>query len=267
MTRVDSPIYQITLRTSDLEKLSEAQRRVLLMLGHAANEVSAFYRAAHAAAMDADSKVEPVTRQIARSQTLLMLRTAASKAYELFVLTERNQDYSLIINTAYEDFSTIRKDVKRILSAHVPLKTLRNKFGFHYNKEIYEDIDTLHLIDDSNEETHAIYFEQKSVNTFFAISEFFFQKTFAAAMRAKPGYDEFATKAIFSMVGDFMVAFNKFVTAIHNVIIGICRAAGVDLNAPERRTETSAPFILARDARLPALLFFRDHKEALALEP
>lgn len=237
------------------------------MLGHAANEVSAFYRAAHAAAMDADAKVEPITRQIARSQTLLMLRTAASKTYELFIVTERNQEYASIINAAYEDFPKPRKEIKRMLSAHILLETLRNKFGFHYNKEIYENISTFYLKDDPSNEMHGIYIERKSVNTFFAMSEFFFQKAFAAAMKTKPGYEEFATKAIFGMVGDFMVAFNKFVTAIHSVIIGICRAAGIDLDAPERLTETSAPFIRARDARLPAFLFFRDHEEALASEP
>jgi hypothetical protein len=81
MTRVDRTVHQIILRTADLQKLDATQRQLVLTLGHVANEMTAFYRAAYAAGMEARAGADPITQQIARSQTLLMLRMAASKMH------------------------------------------------------------------------------------------------------------------------------------------------------------------------------------------
>lgn len=119
MTQVDCTIHQIILRTADLRKLNEAQRRLLLTLGHAANEMAAFYRAAYAAGMDARRDADLITRQIALSQTLLMLRMAASKMYELIIISTRDQEYRKIIECSCPDFQATRKEVEKMLVKHM----------------------------------------------------------------------------------------------------------------------------------------------------
>ena len=83
MARVEITVHQLALHTSDLRKLDDAHRRLLLLLGHAANEIAALYRAAHASGMDASRDADWFTWQVAQSQALLMLRLAGSKMYEL----------------------------------------------------------------------------------------------------------------------------------------------------------------------------------------
>jgi hypothetical protein len=262
MTRVDHPIHQLILRTADLQKLNQAQRSLLLTLGHA-NEMAAFHRAAHAAAMDARPDADPITRQIARAQTLLMLRMAASKMYEIIILTERTQEYKEIIHGTCRAFEADRKEVRRIVSRHITLETLRNDFGFHYRKKIYDDIDTIYLLDKPGDETHEFVLDRKGVNCFFGISEYFLQKAFAKRMKTHPSFEEFAKKLIFELARDIMVALNKFIIAIHHLIIAMCRSVEIDLETPDRHNETSAPFTPAREARLPAFLLFDQSSGAL----
>ncbi len=182
MTRVDCTVHQIILRTADLRKLDEIQRRLLLTLGHAANEMAALYRATHAAGSDAHQGADPITRQIARAQTLLMTRMAASKMKEVFDITDEPK-YGKIIKTVYPEFSRTETDIKNIIEKHIDLKTLRDQFGFHYKSSLYENMDTIYLHGSSSDETHEFVFDHKGVNSFFAIAEFFFQKTFAEAMK------------------------------------------------------------------------------------
>jgi hypothetical protein len=151
--------------------------------------------------------------------------------------------------------------VKKIVSKHIPLDTLRNDLGFHYRRKIYDSIDTIHLQRSPSDETHDLIIHRHSVNSFFAISEFFFQKAFAAAMKGNSSYEEFAKTIILQLVPDFMVAVGKLITAVHRVMIGLLTSAKVDLNPPERRNETAASFTPATEARLPAfILFDRDTK-------
>ena len=96
MTRLCT-VHQVILRTADLQKLNEPQRRLLLTLGHAANEMAALYRAAYAAGMDEHRDADAITQQIARAQTLLMLRMAASKMFEIMKITEKDLEYRKII--------------------------------------------------------------------------------------------------------------------------------------------------------------------------
>jgi hypothetical protein len=256
MTQVDCTVHQIILRTADLRKLSEPERRLLLTLGHAANEMAAFYRAAYTAGMAARHDADLITQQIALAQTLLMLRMAASKMYELIKISTKDQEYQKIIGSSYPDFHVKRKEVEKLIGKHIPLETLRNFFGFHYKKKIYDSIDTIYLQGPSSDETHDIIIHRHSVNSFFAISEFLFQKAFAAAMKSNSSYEDFADRIILQLVPDFMVAVDKLIAAVHHVIIGLLKSAEVDLGAPERRNETAVSFTRASEARLPAFILF-----------
>src|SRR5919106_1938081 len=255
MTRLGT-VRQVILRTADLQKLNEPQRRLLLTLGHAANEMAALYRAAYAAAMDEHRDADTITQQIARAQTLLMLRMAASKMLELIKITDEDQEYRKIIQDSYPGFDADRKWSRKIVAKHITLDTLRNDFGFHYCKKIYSDIDKIYLNSLPGEEIHDYVFERKSTNSFFAMSEFFFQKAFAAAMKKNPSYEEFAKTTILELVPDIMVALDKLITAVHRVIIGLWGSVGIDLRAPERHNESAASFTPKSEARLPALILF-----------
>jgi hypothetical protein len=224
MTRVDCMVYQIILRTADLRKLNEAERRLLLTLGHAANEMAAFYRATYAAGMDARRDADRIVQQIALAQTLLMLRMAASKMHELIKIIEKDQGYRDIILKSYPDFHIDRRVIKKLIAKHIPLNTLRNDLVFHYEKKIYDSIDTIHLQCSPNEETHDIIIHRQSANSFFAVSEFFFQKAFAAAMKSNASYEDFADGIILQLVPDFMVAVGKLITAVHHVMIGLLKS-------------------------------------------
>src|SRR4051812_16805580 len=110
MPRVDCTVYQIVLHTADLQKLGETERRLLLTVGHAANEISAFYRATFAAGREAHRDADAITHQIANSQTLLMLRMAVSKAKELFDILGR-EDYGKVIKRVFPEFNTTKKQI------------------------------------------------------------------------------------------------------------------------------------------------------------
>lgn len=114
----------------------------------------------------------------------------------------------------------------------------------------------MHLKFSLGDETHDFIIHRNSVNSFFAISEFFFQKAFASAMKSNSSYEDFADRITLQLVPDFMVAVDKLITAVHRVMIGLLTSAGVDLNVPERHNETAATFTPAREARLPAFILF-----------
>jgi hypothetical protein len=256
MPRINRKVCQITLYTVDLQQLTKAQRQLLLTLGHVANEMAAIYRAAHAAGSEARVDADLTTRLIARSQTLLMLRLGASKMQEFFDITNASE-YGKIIQSVIPTFVKEKKEIEKIVEAHIGLRVIRNEFGFHYKANMFSKINMTYLSLPA-EECYNIVFEigGKVNNTFFAISEAFFQKTFAAAMNDNPSYKDFAVAAIFDLVKAIMIALDRCIAMIQHIIIGLLRSAGIDPNVAERHQEATIPFTPADEVRLPAFVFF-----------
>ncbi len=76
-------------------------------------------------------------------------------------------------------------------------------------------------------------------------------------MTEKPNSQAFADEAMLGLVRDCMTAINELITALTHLMIQICAEAGVHLNDPShRRADASAPFTVAKEARLPVFLLF-----------
>ena len=48
---VEAKVYQIAITTEEMRALDSDERQLVLLIGHAANEIAALYRAAHASGM------------------------------------------------------------------------------------------------------------------------------------------------------------------------------------------------------------------------
>ena len=255
---VDRPIRQILLSTADLKKLSNNERGLLLTLGHASNEMAALYRATCSAGKEARVDADPVTRQVGRAQALLMLRLALSKMHELIEKTTEGR-YQEILAKADAEYASAVQEARDGVGKYMPLRDLRNCFGFHYKSSVIGGLGT-HRLGKEKEETHDFIVADKSVNTFFSLSEFFYQKAFASTWVNKLSFEDFARTGILTFIEDGLIVMDKFIRAVQQAVFKLYYANGIDLSEPTRCQETVALFVPIDEARLPAFIAFNSKK-------
>jgi len=252
---VNRPIQQIILCTDDLAKFKKVERDLLMMLGHASNEMAALYRAACAAGMEARVDGDTNLRQVARAQAFLMVRLALSKMHELIQKTSEGE-YKDILAAVYAEFAMAEQKALDEVGRYMPLRCIRNCFGFHYDGSVIGGLGTTRLGKEKHE-THDFIISRKTVNTFFPLSEFFYQKAFASALVKKATYEEFVTKIFLPFFEDSLGTICNFIHAVHCAMKALSKSVGVDLEEESRVVDTVAPFVPIDQARLPAFIAFR----------
>ena len=186
-----------------------------------------------------------------------MLRLTAGKMYELFKLVNKPRFSSQII-VAYPEFTQLRREIEKSIGEVMPLGRWRNTFGFHYDENLFATIDLAHLDAMPDNVFHEIVYEKKSVNTFFGLSEVFFQSVFAASLVEPTTFVEFQRNNINDLVYRFFNAINSVITGLHHIVMNIFSQHGIYIRDHNRRIANVAMFISTKDALLPAFILYEE---------
>jgi hypothetical protein len=165
-------IHQIDLTKQSLAAMPDAERKLLLLLGHATNEINVFQKLV---LMSGQGTYAPrFVDHVQAGQTLILMRTLIGKlceAWDLFrvrFLRER-QLAELYLPKLNAEAVAALESLKKHYGTQSPLMLIRSRFSFHYR-------DDDNLVEQSFQEIPAdeawqFYLSNIEGNCFFYASE------------------------------------------------------------------------------------------------
>jgi hypothetical protein len=128
-------VHHITLSKAQLDAVPEAERSLLVLMGHAANELSVLSKLLHFCAR-AESKA-PMIMQAENAQALVLGRILAGKIYECWNLMQAGFFGSGISRTYHSKFDADELSaldaLKRYFGRDNLIAKVRNEHAFHYD--------------------------------------------------------------------------------------------------------------------------------------
>lgn len=169
LTLAMTTLQRISITKADLDRIPLNERRNVILLAHAANELNTFSRLFRFTLRQPDA--DDVVMQAHGAQTLAIARVLASKAWETWQLLSKGFLSSATAKTYEAQFSDDDKAsfnaVKKYFKGGSPFSRIRNKLGFHYDLDaIDKGYANLQPSDDLN-----AYISKYHTNTFYAFAE------------------------------------------------------------------------------------------------
>ena len=131
-------IYQLTLTKKSLAAMPPAERRLLLLLGHATNEISVLQKLILVSGQFGTP--HKFVDHVQSGQTLILMRVLIGKLYEAWELFKTRFQADQQIRTRDQpkfnaEALAALADLNKHFSTHSPLRLIRNRFSFHYKDE------------------------------------------------------------------------------------------------------------------------------------
>jgi hypothetical protein len=165
-------IYQIDLTKAQLAAMPDAERRLLLLLGHATNEINVFEKLILMSGQG--TPAHQFVDLVQAGQTFILMRTLIGKlheAWELFrtrLLSDRQVAEFYLPKLDGEALEAL-ESLKRHFGTRSPLTLIRNRFSFHYRDEWDQVEQSFQQIPD--DEPWQFYLSNVRGNIFFYASE------------------------------------------------------------------------------------------------
>ncbi len=165
-------IYQIDLTKKQLATMPDAERRLLLLLGHATNEINVFQKLILMSGQG--TRTLRFVDHVQAGQPLILMRTLIGKlheAWELFrtrFLSDR-QVAELYLPKLNAEALAALESLKRHFGKQSPLTLIRNRFSFHYKDDWDRVEESFQEIPD--DEPWQFYLSNMNGNSFFYASE------------------------------------------------------------------------------------------------
>ncbi len=165
-------IYQLTLTKKSLAAMPPAERRLLLLLGHATNEISVLQKLILVSGQFGTP--HKFVDHVQSGQTLILMRVLIGKLYEAWELFKTRFQADQQIRTRYQpkfnaEALAALADLNKHFSTHSPLRLIRNRFSFHYKDEGDLVEQSFQQIPDA--EAWEFYLSNMYGNCFFYASE------------------------------------------------------------------------------------------------
>ncbi len=165
-------IYQIDLTKKHLAAMPDADRRLLLLLGHATNEINVFQKLILMSGQG--TPAIQFVDHVQAGQTFILMRTLIGKlheAWDLFrtrVLSDRSVA-ALYLPKLNVEANAALESLKRHFGTQSPLTLIRNRFSFHYKDEW--DLVEQSFQEVPDDEPWQFYLSNMHGNSFFYASE------------------------------------------------------------------------------------------------
>lgn len=161
-------LHQIDLTKERLDRIPPAERRLLVLVAHGANEINTLSKLFHFASSSTD---EGISGHAERTQALVLGRLLTGKIYEFWKMLQASyfgaqlsRDYEPLLDA--ESLGALR-DLKRYFGRDNLVSVVRNKFAFHYSPE---QIDAGYLALVAGDPLE-VYLAHHNGNTLFAFAE------------------------------------------------------------------------------------------------
>lgn len=162
-------LHHFKLRRETLESVPDAERTLLVLLGHAANELSVLTKLFHFCATPADEA--EVLMQARNAQALVLGRLLTGKIYECWQLLQSayfgsqvSRTYAPLLDPAP---SAAIDSLGRYFGRDNVIERVRNRFAFHYSPD-QVPLGFAKLIDGDSLD---IYLSETNANTLYSFAE------------------------------------------------------------------------------------------------
>jgi len=162
-------LHHIKLTKEQLDSIPEVERTLLVLLAHAANELSVLGKVFHFAIKDPGD--DPVLIEARNAQALTFGRILSGKIFECWQLlrraffqTQLSREYEVLFD---DQSRAALSALKKYFGKQNIIEKVRNKFAFHYapdqNAPGYATLGEGDVLD--------IYLAQKNANTLYVFAE------------------------------------------------------------------------------------------------
>lgn len=162
-------VHHISLSKAQLDAVPEAERSLLVLLGHAANELSVLSKLFHFCAK-AESK-PPIIMQAENAQALVLGRILTGKIYECWNLLQTGFFGSGISRTYHSRFDAeallALDTLKRYFGRDNLIAKIRNEHAFHY--DVSQVKAGYHTLVDGD--PLDVYLSRTNANTLYAFAD------------------------------------------------------------------------------------------------
>jgi hypothetical protein len=162
-------LHLVTFSKEQLDSIPEAERTLIVLLGHAANELGVLGKLLHFALREQGN--EPVFAQARNTQALTLVRILSGKIYECwkllgkaFFTTQISKQYEPLFD---DESSKALSALKRYFGKKNLIKVVRNKFAFHYSVEQIRP-GYAKLVEG---DALGMYLSERNVNSLYVCSE------------------------------------------------------------------------------------------------
>ncbi len=162
-------LHRINLKREQLDRIPENERRLLVLIAHAGNELNVLAKLFHFAA--ASAAEEGVLGQAENAQALVLARTLTGKIYEFWKLLQ-SSFFGPALSKQYErELDDVARTslaaLKRYFGRDNLIDTVRNKFAFHYSPDQI-DAGYKSVIES---DPLQVYLAKENVNTLYAFAD------------------------------------------------------------------------------------------------
>ncbi|WP_141510804.1 hypothetical protein [Ramlibacter sp. WS9] len=174
-------LHRIDLTREQLDRIPDGERRLLVLVAHASNELNALAKLFHFAAGSAAD--EGLTSQAETMQAMVLARILTGKIYEFWQLLQNSffgaqlsREYQPLLDT---ESATALNELKKYFGRENLVAIVRNKFAFHYAGDQL-DAGYAALVDG---DPLQIYLAKHNANTLFSFAETIAGRSMLEAIR------------------------------------------------------------------------------------
>lgn len=162
-------LHQIDLTKQHLDRIPDVERRLFVLIAHAANELNALAKLFHFSASSASE--HGLTGQAENAQALVLARVLTGKIYEFwkmlqtsFFAAQLSREYEQLMD---KDTATALNELKQYFGRENLIAMVRNEFAFHYSPN-QVDAGYRSIVDG---DPLQIYLAKKNVNSLYAFAD------------------------------------------------------------------------------------------------
>jgi hypothetical protein len=245
-------LYRVILTKSSLATLPPAERSLLLLLGHASNEINVLSKLI-LMTMRKNAAPSQIANSVEAGQVCVLLRVLVGQLHEAWELFRKRVQANRPLHQKYvpqldADAAAALNNLKRHFGANSPLRQIRNKVAFHYTDEDNLTEQSFQALAES--EPLELYLTTEVGNSFYYAAEVVVMST---ALRMGTSNDQ---AAAFSELCRIVIKVSRDITELFGQLMGvILKTVMPDL---ERQIEThpdgpklstlSLPFFIDFDA-------------------
>lgn len=206
-------LHRIQLTRAHLDSVPTAERRLLVLVAHAANEINTLSKLFHFAASASD---DGIVGHAERAQALVLGRVLTGKIYEFWKLlkasffgTQLSRDYEPLFD---DESREALGNLKKYFGRENLIAIVRNKFAFHYAADQVDAGYSALVEGDALE----VYLAQHNGNTLFTFAETIAGRAMLEGIRA--GDPEAAFSALIRETSDAV----GLITEVAGGIMDVC---------------------------------------------
>lgn len=200
-------LHQVRLTKEKLDRIPEAERRLFVLIAHAANELNALAKLFHFATSSISE--QGLISQAENAQALILARTLSGKLYEFWQLLQTSffgaqlsKHYEPVLEP--EALESLRA-LKRYFRGDNLVAIIRNKFAFHYSPD---QIDAGYIVTIEGDPLE-IYLGKHHVNTLYAFADAIAGRAMLEAIR--PGDHQAAFAALIDETSQVLNYINEVI--------------------------------------------------------